>query len=65
VQASLARGEGGDLNPNARGLTEQVRGCPHRRQARRTAKVPVGDAVVLQRFLFGDVDVLQRFLLVT
>jgi hypothetical protein len=23
-----ARG-GGNLNPNARGLTEQVRGCPH------------------------------------
>jgi hypothetical protein len=37
-----ARGGGGNLNPNGRGLTEQVR---------RTAKVPVGDAVVLQRFL--------------
>jgi hypothetical protein len=30
VQAKLARGGGGNLNPNARDLTEQVRGCPHR-----------------------------------
>jgi hypothetical protein len=79
VQASLARGGGGNLNPNGRGLTEQVRGCPHRRKAGGlpfggrscTAKVPIGDAVVLKRFLFerrctakvpfGDVHVLQWF----
>jgi hypothetical protein len=52
-----ARGGGGNLNPNGRGLTEQVRvpspaaGEEDCKGSCRTAKVTICDRVVLQRFL--------------
>jgi hypothetical protein len=47
VSLSDVQARGGNLNPNGRGLTEQVRGCPHRAAGEEDAKVPVSRLLFL------------------